>query len=70
MPWQSMDHELDAGDHDPGFRHDDGGLVVFGQALILVEPGQCAFDHPSSWQNLEAFCGVGLSLRGYGVILM
>jgi hypothetical protein len=35
-------------------------LEVLCKATVSVEPGECPLDDPSPWQQLEAFCRVGL----------
>lgn len=48
----------DVGDEDPGDGAGDGRLEVLGEATAAAEPGEGAFDHPSTRQHREAFGGV------------
>src|SRR4030088_948531 len=51
----SSGEEADAGEQQPGGSAGDGCLEVLGQASAAAEPGQGAFDDPSSGQEEEAF---------------
>jgi len=51
---QSPDEELDDGDDDHGGRRFDQSLEVFGQTAVASEPAEGSFDHPTSWDDLEA----------------
>ena len=54
-PCETPGQQADVGDQHPGDRAGDGRLDVLGQAATAAEPGECAFDDPSSRENFEAF---------------
>src|SRR3546814_3177500 len=47
--------ESEGGEEEPGGCCGYGGLEVLGEATASAEPGEGAFDDPSSGQQLEAF---------------
>ena len=47
------------GDEYPGGCASDGCLEVFGESPAASEPGEGAFDHPSTGQQLESFDALG-----------
>jgi hypothetical protein len=49
-----MKHQAAHGDVDKGFTGGGQPLVVLAEATVLIQPGQCTLDHPSTWQHLEA----------------
>jgi len=50
---------VDRGDEEPGGCALDSSFEVFGEAVVAVQPGDGALDHPAAQQQFEAFCGVG-----------
>ena len=49
-----MDHQVDHGKEDHGLAVLRQGLVVFGQATVLAEPGEGAFHDPALGQDDES----------------
>lgn len=56
---ETVGEELDAGDDDPRLGAGDSGLEVFGETSVSSEPGEGAFDHPSSWLGFESADALG-----------
>src|SRR4029077_4005416 len=42
-------------DEEPSGGAGCGSLEVLGESTTPAEPSKCTFDHPSPWQELEAF---------------
>src|SRR5262249_39051739 len=60
-PCEAAREQADACHHDPRLGAGDARLEVLGEATVASEPGEGAFDHPSSRLSLEGSEGLGSS---------
>src|SRR5712691_11321207 len=54
-PCEASGKQAQIGEKEPGCGAGDGGFEVLGEAATATQPGEGAFDDPSSGQELEAF---------------